>query len=230
MCGRYVSPNEAAIEREFNLGRRNWRFAETRYNVGPTMTVPIVLQSEQELVGESARWGLIPSWWKKEVPPTLTFNARSEEAAEKPMWRQSLKSARCLMPAEGWYEWNEHEQVRTESGRQSNQPYFFHVPGQPVVSIAGMWTVWRAPSGTEVLSCALLTREAEGDITSIHHRMPVVLSRDQYSEWLAPGTSTERIKELVRSSRTDFEAYRVSTKVNSTRNESPDLARKLMLP
>jgi putative SOS response-associated peptidase YedK len=215
------------MEREYHLGRHNWRLVSKRYNIGPTMTVPIVYAPAGEWVGEVARWGLIPTWWKKQAPPTLSFNARSEEAADKPMWRRNLRSARCLMPATGWYEWNEQEQVRTVSGRTSNQPYFFYCPGEGVVSIAGLWSVWRAPNGSEILSCALLTREAAGGAAAVHHRMPVVLSRDLYAPWLSPQTTGPDVKAIILASRTDMEAYPVSTKVNNTRNESPDLIERV---
>src|SRR5450631_4205517 len=109
MCGRYVSPDEAAIERFWEINRRsNTDPFRRRFNVAPTTTVPIIRRAEDgahELC--EARWGLIPHWWKQEKPPALTFNARSEEAAVKPTWRNSYRHLRCLMPALGWYEWNE---------------------------------------------------------------------------------------------------------------------------
>ncbi len=229
MCGRYVSPDEAAIERHWHLGRENQMplFA-TSFNVAPTMQVPIILQSPHgalELVG--ARWGLIPGWWKKPAPPSLTFNARSEEAAEKPIWRQGLKSMRCLLPAIGWYEWNESERVCAESGRQVNQPYFIHAPGEQVVAFAGMWSIWQRPEGEPLLSCALLSKEAAPSISNIHHRMPVVLGPEQYSAWLASTTTAQEVGELIANSRQNFEGYRVSTKVNSVRNNFPELLEKL---
>lgn len=224
MCGRYVTPDARAMESCFHLGRHNWKGWITRYNVGPTMPVPIVYRPHGEDVGEIARWGLIPSWWKKETPPTMTFNARSEEAAAKPTWRHSLRAARCLMPARGWYEWNEHETVLTSARRKGHQPYFFQAEDRGVVAIAGLWATWHAPDGSEVLSCALLTREAPGgDIARIHHRMPVVLAPAQFDAWLSGQTPADEVSGLIAHARTDFTAHRVSTRVNSTRNDGPDL-------
>ena len=151
MCGRYLTPNEQALERVFHVGRHNWQGLETRYNVAPTSRVPVVLRLGDELVGEQARWGLIPAWWNKDSLPTLSFNARSEEAAHKPLWRLSLRTQRCLMPALGWYEWNEHESVPTTRGRRSHEPYYFHHPDEPVLAIAGLWSLWRSPAGTDDL-------------------------------------------------------------------------------
>ena len=126
MCGRYVATDEASIERFWQIDRRNWHgWLTPRFNVAPSTEVPILLKAEDgayELTG--ARWGLIPAWWKQDKVPALTFNARSEEAATKPTWRQSLRAKRCLMPTLGWYEWNEHEPVMSASGRKVNQPYY----------------------------------------------------------------------------------------------------------
>ena len=223
MCGRYVAPGEAALERHYHLGRHNWSGWIARWNVGPTVRVPIVYAPQGEPVGDLARWGLIPSWWSRDTLPALSFNARSEEAAGKPMWRQGMRAARCLMPAQGWYEWNEREPVRTASGRRANQPYYFHCPDEEVVSIAGLWSVWRAPDGADVLSCALLTREAAPAIASIHHRMPVVLAPSAYADWLAPRTSPAEVAAMIAGSRADIVAHRVSTRVNSTRDDTPEL-------
>lgn len=225
MCGRYLTPNEQALERVFHVGRHNWQGLETRYNVAPTSKVPVLLSIDGELLGDQARWGLIPAWWKQDKLPTLSFNARSEEAAEKPMWRQSLRTQRCLMPALGWYEWNEHETVPTTRGRSSHQPYYFFNPDEPVLAIAGLWSLWRSPAGNEVLSCALLTREVTNapQLAAIHHRMPVLLHTADQRAWLAPETSPDAVQKLIAGSRTDFVARRVSTRVNSVRNQAPDL-------
>jgi len=224
MCGRYVTPDERAMENYFHVGRHNWNTWATRYNVGPTMPVPVVYNPHGETVGDVARWGLIPSWWKKDAPPAATFNARSEEAAKKPMWRSGMRSTRCLLPARGWYEWNEHEPVRTGSGRKGQQPYYFHDPATEVVAIAGLWSWWQSADGSEVLSCALLTREAPaGPIADIHHRMPVVLAPSEFPAWLSRTTSPRDVAAIVAGSRTDFAAHRVGTQVNNPRNESPDL-------
>ena len=229
MCGRYVSPDEAAIERHWHIGRHNLNTSIVPvFNVAPTMQVPIILQAPDGIIELAwARWGLIPGWWKKPAPPSLTFNARSEEAAEKPTWRSSLKTMRCLMPARGWYEWNEHERVRAESGRQVNQPYFIYAPDEEVVAFAAMWSLWKRPDAEPVLSCALLTREAAPSIAHIHHRMPVVLDSEQYLAWLAPSTTPQEVGMLIADSLQDFEGYRVSTKVNSVRNDFPGLLEKI---
>lgn len=231
MCGRYVAPDEAAMERYWHIGARNsGRWIRRVFNVAPTMTVPIVLSDEDGTVEVvPARWGLIPGWWKSERPPSMTFNARSEEAAGKPMWRQSYRSHRCLMPAQGWYEWNEHEPARSPTRRKVNQPYYVHPTDDSILAIAALWSSWQGPDGQDVLSCALLTKEAATTIHPIHQRMPVVLAPEQFDLWLSANASAQDVSEAVANARQDFVGYPVSAEVNNTRNDYPELLQELKL-
>ena len=223
MCGRYVSPDQAAIEREWHIGRHNWDgWVLPRFNVAPTSLVPIILSGEAgdyELLG--ARGDLIPSWWKKDKPPALTFNARSEEAAMKPTWRQSVQSKRCLMPARGWYGSNEREQVESASGRKVNRPYYICSPSSEVIAFAGLWSVWERPDAPSMLTCALMSKAAAPSITAIHHRMPVVLAPAQYDAWLDPATSANEVAALI--AREDFDGHAVSTRVNKPSEDDAGL-------
>jgi putative SOS response-associated peptidase YedK len=229
MCGRYVSPDEAAMERYWRIGAGNsGRWIRRVYNVAPTMTVPVVLSNEEGIAEVlPARWGLIPGWWKKSSLPTLTFNARSEEAAEKPMWRQSYRSRRCLMPAHGWYEWNAQQPALCPGGRKVKQPYYIHCPDDSMLAFAALWSTWRGPDARQVLSCALLTTDASPSIHAIHHRMPVVLAPQQFDLWLSANLSAERVGEALTHARRDLIAHPVSTEVNDTRNDYPELLQKL---
>lgn len=224
MCGRFATPSGAAMQKLFRIEDADWDAWLEHYNVAPTQTVPMVIQTgDRALRLLPARWGLIPSWWKQPAPPSLTFNARSEEAAEKPTWRGSLRSMRCLMPAMGWYEWCEHEQVRGTSGRKVNQPYYIHSTGDPVIAIAGLWSIWNSPQGAEVVSCALMTKEAATSISAIHHRMPVILAPDDFDAWLSSETNPEDVQSLIQGSRREFVGHRVSTRVNTTRYDDSEL-------
>jgi putative SOS response-associated peptidase YedK len=224
MCGRYVPPDEAALERFWKIARKNWRaWIEPVFNLAPTTQVPILVRADDgALELFCARWGLIPPWWKKDIPPSLTFNARSEEARQKPTWRHGLRAQRCLMPARGWYEWNENEPVRNESGRTVNQPYFLYSPNAEVIAFAGIWAVWESPTGP-VISCALLSKAAAPSIAHIHHRMPVVLAPEQYDTWLSQAATEAEVDAAIAKARQDFAGHRVSTRVNNTRNNSPAL-------
>jgi putative SOS response-associated peptidase YedK len=224
MCGRYVTPDEAALERFWNLDRRTWNPLRARFNVAPTTAVPIIRRADDgahELC--AARWGLVPHWWSKAKPPTLTFNARSEDAAVKPMWRHAYRHERCLMPARGWYEWRQRTSAGNGGPPTGKQPYFIHCEASPVIAFAGLMAHWRGPDGQVVVSCALLSRAAAPSIAEIHDRMPVVLPPDAFEPWLAPELSAEDVGSLVAGARSDFLGYPVSTRVNDTRNDAPEL-------
>lgn len=127
------------------------------------------------------------------------------------------------MPARGWYEWNEKELVRCDSGRQVKQPNFICAPNADVIAFAGLWAVWTGQDGTQVLSCALLSKTAPPGIVHIHDRMPVVLKPEHFDTWLDPNTPGPAAQEIIADSQSDFESYPVSTRVNNTRNDFPEL-------
>jgi len=167
MCGRYVSPEQAAIERAWHIGRSTSNAFGQRYSVAPTTQVPILRSRPGPDAGfalAEARWGLIPPWWKDAKPPQSTFNARAEDAASKPMWRQPYRHARCLVPAVGWYEWKTVESVDNETGEvhRHKQPYFIHPSDDRLILFAGLMSTYRAADETVELSCAILTRAAVG--------------------------------------------------------------------
>lgn len=229
MCGRYVTPAEAEIERYWHIGAHDsGLWARGSFNVAPTSMVPILrMEVEGQLQLVAARWGLIPFWWKKAQVPSGTYNARSEEAGHKPMWRNSYRYRRCLMPALGWYEWSDKEVLHMQAGRETRQPYYLYCSTEPVLAFAALWSSWEAPNGDELLSCAMLTKSAAPSIRAIYGRMPVVLSPSQYDAWLAAETRPDEVAHLVASARTDLAGHRVSPLVNDTRNDFPALLEAL---
>ncbi|MDH4656021.1 SOS response-associated peptidase [Pseudomonas sp. BN606] len=224
MCGRYVSPEDWDIEHFWQISAHNSGRWIRSFNVAPTTIVPMVKLDDlgkPEVV--PARWGLVPFWWNQTEPPNFSFNARSEEAANKPMWRQSLRTHRCLMPAQGWFEWSNHQQVRGRSGRKVNQPYYHHGIDDGVLAIAGLWSTWFGPAGQKVVSCAMLTKEATPSVAFVHHRMPVILHPEQFDLWLSPSTKTEQVQGAIALSRRDFAVHPVTTDVGNSRNDYPEL-------
>jgi putative SOS response-associated peptidase YedK len=223
MCGRFVSREQAAIEREYNIRVRNP--FERVYNAAPTMLLPVIRTTpgrtgpdastggSGELEALSMRWGLIPSWWSRPTAPTSTINARSEEAATKPMWRSAVRHARCLVPTLGWYEWRV-----TGEGKV---PYFIHAPAMAGFCFAGLWSQWKNPAGETQLSFAILTRAASDPLKAIHDRMPVVIGQAAWDEWLSdwPGEHAARLAANVAKSLNEFEYYPVSRYVNAPRNQ-----------
>ncbi|MDT4842292.1 SOS response associated peptidase (SRAP) [compost metagenome] len=127
------------------------------------------------------------------------------------------------MPAQGWYEWNEHQHVWNRAGRKVNQPCYHHALDNTVLAIAGIWSTWRGADGEDMLSCALLTKQASGPASAVHHRMPVILAPEQFNLWLSPETTTEQVHGAIALSREDFAAYPVTTDVGNTRNDFPEL-------
>ena len=225
MCGRFVSREQAAIEREYNIRVR--QPFERVHNAAPTMELPVIRQQAgSNAVGAVAdgdtgaareavamRWGLVPPWWSQPMPPTSTINARSEEAAAKPMWRHAVRHTRALVPALGWYEW------RAEAG--AKQPYFIHAADMAGVCFAGLWSTHRDSAGTVQHTFAILTRAASAQLTAVHNRMPVVLAPMLFDEWLAPwaGEHSAHLASFVARALDEFAYYPVSRYVNAPRNQ-----------
>lgn len=217
MCGRYVSPEQASIERAWKIDRTSGNPFPRRFNVQPTTAVPVLMLDEGYRTLAAARWGLIPHWWKQDKPPTFTINARLEDISVKPMWRDPIRRSRCLLPAEGWYEWQE-----TPSGKQ---PHYITRRDRRPFCFAGINTAWR---GT--LSCALLTTQALGPVAEVHERMPVVLPEEDHDAWLDPALhDASVVTAMAREPMApgEFEHYPVSRRVNNARNEGPDLIEPL---
>ena len=162
--------------------------------LAPPDRVPIVVQqpgSPPQLV--HARWGFIPHWWSKPELPRLSFNARSEEAAAKPMWRDALRSSRCLIPATTWFEW--------QHAHGAKIPHALAPDASRGFMFAGLWSLWRSRREAEpVTTCAILTTAASDTVASVHDRMPVVLAPSAWASWLDPRlTDGAKALELLRA-------------------------------
>lgn len=228
MCGRYVSPTEAEMERYWALTNAQIRNPLGQsFNVAPTVQVAIIyLDNNRVLQLDAARWGLIPVWWKQVKPPPFTFNARIEEAASKPIWRTPIKSSRCLVPAIGWYEWKQVEAIDPATGeiKKAKQPWFMHLPGNELFHFAGLMS--RRGEGDDVeLSCTILTKAAVGPAKTVHERMPVILSADAYQDWLDRRFSdSEKSLALAEEKAVSaVELHLVSSRVNVSKNQGADL-------
>jgi putative SOS response-associated peptidase YedK len=221
MCGRYrLSRRKQIIEEYFDTAdwQEDW---SPRYNIAPTQPVPVIRQHPKEPVRQLAlmKWGLVPHWAKDASDAARTINARSETAASKPAFRDPLKFRRCLIPADGFYEW-----ARKGS---SKQPYCFQVGDSGLFAFAGLWERWRDPSGQWVKSCSIVTTTPNAVTSAIHDRMPVILDRDRYDLWLDPGmTKVEAVSDLLRPC--DARQKRcvpVSTRINHVANDDEDCSR-----
>lgn len=214
MCGRFaVTVTPAMIASHFGLSEAI-EFPPN-YNVTPSQQIPVVRSMEGTRTVALMSWGLIPHWAKEERIGYKMINARSETIFEKPAFRSAAKSRRCLIPASGFYEWK-------KSGKQK-QPYYVTVHGQDIFSFAGLWEVWQKSADEVVVSCTILTTEANGLMAPIHDRMPAIIAPAKYDTWLLPGADTKELNALLQPfAAAQMKAYPVSQAVNNPRNNSPE--------
>jgi putative SOS response-associated peptidase YedK len=230
MCGRYVSPTQAEMERYWAYSGRGNQLGYVQHgNIAPTTQIPIIYPGDDGLEMCLGRWGLVPFWWKKPRMPPFTFNARIEEAASKPMWRQGVKTSRCLIPAIGWYEWKEMEITDPITGeiKMGKQPFFIHLnEKRQVFPFAGVMSWWKiAETDAMMLTAAVITRAAEGVAAEVHARMPVVLPKEAETAWLdrAQTDGKKALEQAQEASITRLQYHAVTTRVNSVKNTGMDL-------
>ncbi|HEY1973714.1 MAG TPA: SOS response-associated peptidase [Pseudonocardia sp.] len=262
MCGRYASTKATAdIASEFHAvdatggsesGAEPGSAAyHPDYNVAPTKDVlTVVARHPREPAGEAdrtrvvrsvrvMRWGLVPSWSKDASGAARMINARAETATEKPAFRKALDARRCLLPADGWYEWQAPAAGTTKAagkatskatGATVKQPYFITGTDGASLAMAGLWEFWRPAGGGEpLITASVLTTAAVGALAEIHHRMPLLLAAPDWADWLDPdtGSAAERIGALLAPPSEELvdrlELRPISTLVNNVRNEGPQL-------
>ncbi|GAB5505970.1 MAG: SOS response-associated peptidase [Rhizobiaceae bacterium] len=217
MCGRFTRFHTwSDIHEMYRLVRpeETGRNTEARYNIAPTQDTEFVTAGEDGShklrVG---RWWLVP-FWAKELPKAPMFNARSETAAEKPAFREAFKRRRCLIPADGFYEWTKNP----EDGQKD--PWFIHLPDTRPFSFAGLWA---HNDKLDVTSCTILTAAATEPVKELHDRMPIMLEPEAYDAWLDPETPVSDAKELLgRNLDGALKFYRVGRQVNSSRFQGAD--------
>jgi putative SOS response-associated peptidase YedK len=219
MCGRYrLSRRKQVVEEYFDTDVSDEPDWAPRYNIAPTQPVPVIRQHPTQPVRELSlmRWGLIPSWAKDSSGAARMINARAETASTKPAFRDALKSRRCLIPADGFYEW-------ARDGK-TKQPYCFEVNEGALFAFAGLWDRWKDLSGRWVKTCSILTTTANVVTAPAHDRMPVILDPDAYELWLDPGmTNVDAASDLLKP----FDArlmrsFPVSTRINSVGNDDEE--------
>jgi len=211
MCGRYTITITDVAD-YFKAEQGSFEFAPS-YNIAPTQRVPIVLEREGERLLTPAKWGLLPGWVKDpKAFKASMFNARSESVAEKASFKGPLRHKRAIIPASGFYEWRREGSTKT--------PHYIQLAGGEPIGFAGLYDIWH----DEVLSCTILTTTPNELMATLHDRMPVILSPDDYGRWLDPGvTDPAEVQDLLKPYPGEMHAYPVSSAVNSPRNNSPEL-------
>jgi len=215
MCGRYTlqaTPEEIAA----HFAVEDPPLFKSHYNIAPTQNVPVVRlkpdTTKRELV--LLRWGLIPSWAKDPKIAYSTINAKAETVAEKPAFRSAFRKRRCLIPASGFYEWQ-------QEGKQK-QPMYIRLRDHRPFAFAGLWELWEPKIGEPIESCTIVTTNANEFMLPIHNRMPLILTVQDYDRWLDPIVQTDILQTLLKPySADEMEAYAVSKMVNNPRNDIP---------
>ncbi len=220
MCGRYtLAHSTEEILAHFAVARLHLPIAP-RYNIGPFQWIPIVISNRAPESGrliEAARWGFLPGWVRdhKKNPPMI--NARSESIAVKPFFRTSFSSRRCIIPADGFYEW--------EGQAKNRRPWRIRLKGENLMGFAGLYEDWSSSDGDEIRTCAIITTAANNKMARFHDRMPVILPRQLESAWLDPyNKNLPQLESMLKPYPDDLiEIYRVSTDVNGTTVDTRDL-------
>jgi putative SOS response-associated peptidase YedK len=218
MCGRFtLTVDPSQLEDQFPWAVIS-NAVTPRYNIAPTQSVAVIPNiSEARL--DYYRWGLIPSWAKDADIGNRLINARAETLSEKPSFRNALKRRRCLILADGFFEW-----TPSPDGK-SKIPYYIRLLSGDVFAFAGLWDIWKAQDGAQIHSCTIITTSPNSLITPLHNRMPVVLPKESYSPWLSSGELNPlQLKEFLSPYPSEqMEAYPVSLAVNNPNINSPTL-------
>lgn len=221
MCGRYSLTSDLdTLQLRFRFQAGDLAY-KPRYNVAPTQEVLTLTSDGSEHHAQYMKWGLITFWAKDASIGSRMINARAETVVEKPSYRKAFQERRCLILADGFYEWRKEGKLKTPMRivLKNGEPFGF----------AGLWETWKSPEGERVQSCAIITTVPNALMEPIHNRMPVMLTRDAENQWMNPNNMDpgELRELLVPYSASELEVYEVSPLVNSARNETPEAIKKI---
>jgi len=223
MCGRTYKTytDEELIYRYLNIRPIDFPELRPNYNMAPTQDTLVLKVVDGKRKFESMRWGLVPFWAKnvKSADMYSMINAKAEEITEKRSYKGAFEKRRCIIPMSGFFEWKKEE-------NKNKKPFCIHLKNEPIMSLAGIWESWTSKDEKELVSSySIITTEANTLMQSIHTRMPVILDRNNETEWLDPeNTDIKQIKQLLKPCPSEWlEAYEISTLVNSPRNNRAEV-------
>jgi len=225
MCGRFtLGASRELVCDHFGIGNQPFQAVlKPRYNIAPSRNIAVVSKLPDHPAPQLSlmHWGLVPHWAKDKKMSYKMINAKAETLSEKPAYRQAYKKRRCLIPADGFYEW--------KVLKEKKQPYYIHYHHSDVFAFAGLWEQWGELESEDLMySCTIITTDADKKISAIHNRMPVIMSLEYYEQWLDPANQdTDSLQGLLVTDTSDLEMYPVSTAVNSPKNDGRDLIEKL---
>ena len=218
MCGRYTLAVQLDLIADRFASVAEFDKLAPRFNIAPGQLAPVVVASEEKRRLRMMKWGLIPSWAKDESIGYKMINARAETLAEKPSFRKALELRRCIIPADGFYEW------RKEPDGKSKTPMRIVLKDRSIFGLAGLWERWKSPDGEEVLTYTIVTTTPNSLLESVHNRMPVILTREAEDLWLGTGArSAGAPAQVLKPYPTDqMEMFAVSRAVNNPRTDIPE--------
>jgi putative SOS response-associated peptidase YedK len=214
MCGRFVITSPPAALRQV-FGYHEQPNFPPRYNIAPTQPIPVVTTDNGAKHFRLMRWGLLPAWVKDPRNFTLVINARAETLEEKPAFRNAIRRRRCLIPADGYFEWQVFDQRK--------RPYFIHRRDGEPFGMAGLAETWIGPNGEELDTVAIVTAAASADLAVLHHRVPVTIRREDFDRWLDCGAHDVAMALLTAPREGEFAWHEVSTRVNRVANDDAQL-------
>ena len=213
MCGRFaLFSSVQAIKKYYNYLNevQDWK---ANYNIAPTQKIPVIINKNEEKNLQFCQWGLIPFWAKDKKIGYRMINTRAETIAEKPSFKYAFQKRRCLIPANGFYEWS----------KEDKQPFFFQLKNSEIFSFAGIWENWKSPEGDYIQTCSIITTSANNFMKEIHHRMPAILPKEQEITWLSNETQEKLLLLLQPLDSEKITTHKVSKSVNSVKNNYKEL-------
>lgn len=216
MCGRFtlsLEPNQ--LQAELGITDVPLDF-QSRFNIAPSQLLAVVTDGQKRTI-EKMKWGLVPSWAKDVSIGNRMINARSETLVEKPSFRNAFQRRRCLILADGFYEW-----MRKSENRATSIPYYFQIQDAKPFAFAGLWEIWKSPLNEPLLSCTIITTQANQLVATIHERMPVILDKEACWSWLEPHSTQELLEMLVPYPAERMSTHPVSRAVNDPAHDTRD--------
>ncbi len=218
MCGRFAlySSFQAIVDYAKILNRM--QELSPNYNVAPGQKIPVIINKQDGKYFDIFQWGLIPFWAKDPKIGYKMINSRAETIAEKPSFKYAFKRRRCLIPANGFYEWR----------KKDKQPFYIHLKDRELFTFAGIWENWISPEGTNIKTCSIITTESNEFMQPIHHRMPVILPRENEFDWISDKMKDSKmLLPFLKPYEKNMLAYEISKDVNSPRNNYKELIQSI---
>lgn len=223
MCGRFVGHRKLEeLYQHFPIDHIKCEIV-ANYNIAPTQEIMVITQQEGINILDRFHWGLVPGWAKDKRIGNKLINARVETLSTKPSFQNAFKRRRCLIPADGFYEWKTIKGIK--------QPYYFTLPDEKPFAFAGLWEIWTSENETEYRSCTIITTDANDSVAPIHHRMPVILKINYYDQWLdAKNLNVTKMQNILNDGIiSELSSWPVSPQVNSVKNNGPGNIEKYLL-